>query len=161
MSLLRARDAVLRRTAVQTSVLLLSIVAALVVGLLAMHTFTSSMGSHDQPGAMTTPAMAATAAIGVHASAHTDLATDDPAMGGGTGLTLTNCFATCGLGHSMAGMMCVLALLFTALSLMAASAANLTAIGPLARKALVRMIAFAAVRANPPPDLNSLSISRT
>jgi hypothetical protein len=61
----------------------------------------------------------------------------------------------------MPGMMCVLALLFTALSLAAATAANVTAFGPGSRQALSRMIAFAAVPGNPPPDLNALSISRT
>ncbi|MCU1584568.1 MAG: hypothetical protein JWM49_1124 [Microbacteriaceae bacterium] len=142
MSLLRARDAILRRPAVQTSVLMLSVVAALVVGLLAMHTFTSSMGTHEEPASLTTSATVGMAAMG-------------------TGFTRTDCSVTCDPGHDMAGMMCVLALLFTALSLMAASAASVTALGPLARQALVRMIAFAAVRANPPPDLNALSISRT
>ncbi|MCU1506083.1 MAG: hypothetical protein JWP05_1052 [Microbacteriaceae bacterium] len=151
MSLLRARDIMLRRTAVQTTVLLLSVVAALVVGLLAMHTFTSPMGNHNEPAAT----------MAMDANAPGDLAAGDMVTGGRDAVALPYCSVTCDLGHNMVGMVCVLAILFTALSLLAAASANVTEFWPRARLALSRMIAFAAAPGNPQPDLNALSISRT
>jgi hypothetical protein len=150
VSLLRTRDAILRRDGVRSIVLLVTVVAALVVGLLAMHTFMSSMGNHDEP----------VATMAMDATAPGDLATGDAVTGGGHAAALPYCSATCNLGHSMVGMVCVLAI-FTTFSLLAATPTNVTAFGPRARLALSRMIAFAAAPTNPPPDLNALSISRT
>jgi hypothetical protein len=153
--MLRTRDAIMRRTAVQTTLLLLSIVAALVVGLLAMHTFTSSMSNQDESASTMSAATMGAATMGADATPHSTLAMGEHAA------ALTHCSADCGFDPSMSGMMCVLALLFTALCLMAATAAKAITFGQRARQSLSRMIAFAAFPAGPPPDLNALSISRT
>jgi hypothetical protein len=141
----------LRRTAMQTTVLLVSIVVALVVGLLAMHTLTSPMGNHTGPAATTA----------MDANPPGDLNAGDAVTAGGHSAALLSCSSTCDLGHNMVGMVCVLALLFTALSLTAVSAANVTTFGLRTRLALSRINAFVAAPTNPPPDLNALSISRT
>ena len=151
MRLHRIREAILRRTAaqstVQTTVLLLSVVAALVVGLLAMHTFASPVGhhAHGESAVM----IGEDAAVPGHLAAGSELLA-----------AATDCSGTCDPDHTMVGIVCVLALLVTGLSIIAA-AANTAAVGPRARQSLLRMIAFVAAPANRSPDLNALSISRT
>jgi hypothetical protein len=149
MSLLHTRDAILRRGAVQNAVLLLAVVAAIVVGLLAMHTFASSMGSHEQPAA----AAMAMGSPAVHV--------DEMTAGDGSMSTAMECSGLCDPGHSMATMACILALVFTALALATARRADLLALLPRVRMTLFRAVALAALTSKAPPDLNVLSISRT
>ena len=149
MTLTRMRKSILRRSAARSTLLLLSIVIALLAGLLAMHILASSTGSHDQHAPV---AMAL--ADGPDHTIHTT--TPSPAQS-----VVADCSGNCDPGHSMASMVCVLALMAATIVLGAVrSAHGFTAIPrPLHHRA-----GFAAVNARdmgPPPDLTFLSISRT
>lgn len=148
MSLIHTRDAILRRGVVHNTVLLLSVIAAVVVGLLGMHTFASSMDSHE--------GSTAAAMVMGGPAAHVD----ESSAGDGVS-TAAACSGVCDPSHSMTTMACILALLFTALTLVAARGAGLSALLPRVRRSHLRTVAFAARIANAPPDLNVLSISRT
>ena len=149
MILTRMRDSILRRSAARSTLLLLSIVIALLAGLLAMHVLASSMGSHDQH-APVTMAMA-------DGPNHSILVTT-PGPGESA---VADCSGNCDPGHSMASMVCILALLAATIVLGAArSAHGFTAIP----RPLHHHGGFAAENARdmgPPPDLTFLSISRT
>ncbi|RNE59336.1 hypothetical protein EEJ31_09835 [Cryobacterium tepidiphilum] len=137
-----------RRPAVRTVLLLLSLVAALIIGLLAMHTFTSSIGGHGH-------------SVAVSAPAHAGVTHDAKLAGAGdAGPVIAQCFGTCGSDADMA-MACVLALLVTTLLLSAATGVRAWLSSRRVWPAAARTIAFAAQPMPTPPDLHALSISRT
>jgi hypothetical protein len=144
----QAKAMSVRRPAVRTVLLLLSLVAALIIGLLAMHTFTSSMSGHAHSVAVTAPA-------------HAGMAHDAQLAGAGdAGPVITQCFGTCGSDADLA-MACVLALLVTTLLLSAARGAHAWHSSRQVWPAAARTIVFAALPMPTPPDLHALSISRT
>lgn len=150
VSLIRARDAVLRPDAIRATLLLLLLVGAVVAGLLAMHTISSSgMSGHDAPAAsgmvMADPGHHASETMGHEQAAPAVL----DASGAGDP------------GHAMSTIACVLALLFSALLLVARHARTTSKMLPRPGAAPGRIVAFAAVKVNPPPNLDALSISRT
>ncbi|WP_392341582.1 DUF6153 family protein (plasmid) [Leifsonia sp. P73] len=122
-------------------------VAAIVVGLLAMHVITAT--STDHTGHHT--------AATTHEHADTMLMTDTPPAGAAT----TDCNGACESGHNMASMACLLALLITTLIL------TVRVIISRWGSDLYRLVAAlsaalpAAVAPPSPPSLLTLSISRT
>ena len=149
VSLISTRHAILRPKAARTTVFLLAIVTAIVLGLLAMHTVASAIGSHSD---------AATSVMTMESAAHH---TDEITGGNSAAQGLVDCVGICAPGNSMASMVCILVLLFTALVVVAARAGRGSALLPLAWPALNRIVAFAALNTNPPPSLHALSISST
>ena len=147
MSLRRVRQAIYGRRAARTTVFLLLVVAVIVAGLLAMHTFTTSMGNHDasSPAAMVMDA----ASIATPAT----MPRDDTAT--------VACSGTCDPGTMGMTMACVLALLFSALLLGAVRAGSLSSLLPRRIASRPRSGDDASLRFLRPPDLNLLSISRT
>lgn len=149
MTLIRMRDGIFSRSAARSTLLLLSMVIALLAGLLAMHILTSSMGGHDQHAPVT---MAV--ADGPDHSIH--VTTPSPA-----GSVVADCSGSCDPGHTMATMVCILALLAATIVLGAVRSAHGFTAAP---RPLHHRAGFAAVTARdtgPPPDLILLSISRT
>jgi hypothetical protein len=129
--------------------LLLVLVGALVAGLLAMHTIASAMGGHNDSPA-STMAMQAT---GNHA--------DVTVVPGGESTAVSDCAGTCDPGHSMATMVCVLALLISVLALGALRPPALASLLRVMLAPLRRIVASAAAAFPLPPSLDALSISRT
>ena len=128
----------------EISVLLVSLVVAVVIGLLAMHTVQSTMGMHG--------AGASDAAVMMPAAADTSIVAE------ATHITST-CNVSCAPGATMAAMACILALLTAVLLLAGARAANST-IPPL-RVALLGIAPRPVDAGRAQPDLLVLSISRT
>ncbi len=133
----------MHRGAPGRTVLLLATVGAVLVGLLAMHTLSSTPAGHSEmmssmPAGVTTPG-------DVLSAMAADVTVDCPGI--------------CDPGHSMAGMACVLALLFSALLLTIAASRrwSMFAAVVLARWPAILAVVVAAIL---PPDLNALAISR-
>lgn len=124
-------------------------VIALLAGLLAMHTLTSTMESHAGDGS-TTIAIASEA----DHSAHGAVASLPESV-------VAACSGTCDPGHTMAAMACILALLAATLALGAARASNGAIVIPRPAQHQRDILAVASLETRPPPDLNVLSISRT
>jgi len=146
-----------RLTALQRLVVLLLAVTGIVVGLLAMHTLTAVVGDHSahhvdalahHDGVMSAPAAADTAAM-------------VPASSSGLAHAGEDCNGTCGSGHNMADMVCLLALLV--LTLILTLRVIVTRRGnDLHRLVAALPAAHPAAPAPPsPPSLLVLSISRT
>lgn len=122
-------------------------VAAIVVGLLAMHVITATSSDH------TSHHTAAT----THEHGGT-IAMTDPSP---TGAATTDCNSTCESGHNMASMACLLALLITTLILSVRVIINRWG-SDLYRLIAALSAALPAALAPPsPPSLLTLSISRT
>lgn len=148
----------LRLNALQRLVVLLLAVTGIVVGLLAMHTLTAVVGDHSthhvnalahHDGVMSAPAAAA------------DTAVMAPAPSSGFVHSGEDCNGTCGSGHNMSDMVCLLALLVLTLILtlrvIVARRGN-----DLRRLVAALAAAHPATRAPPSaPSLLVLSISRT
>jgi hypothetical protein len=147
VSLTGVRDCILRPGALRKTMLLLAIVGALVAGLLAMHTIANSMGGHNDASAST---MAMPGSVH-YADAG---AVPNPNM-------LGDCAGTCDPGHTMATMVCVLALLVTALLLAATRRDAWSGLLRQAQTSLRKISALAALAFAAPPNLDALSISRT
>lgn len=144
------REAILRPTVLRKTMMLLVLVGALVAGLLAMHTIASAMGDHnDAPGS--TMAMQGTVD---HADAMV-------IPGSGESTAASDCAGTCDPGHSMATMVCVLALLISVLALGALRPPALAGLLKVVLPPLRRIVASAAAAFPLPPSLDALSISRT
>jgi hypothetical protein len=158
MSLISARAALLRSSQVRKTLLLVTVVLALLAGLLAMHTISTTMGSHSQPEAAAMAMSAGThVETGAHVGArsHVDSYSHDPVGAG-------ECDGECGPGHDMAAMVCVLALLFTSLLLVLVQAGSGRRTLVSGRLTIVRTLRVTALRSfRDPPDLVKLSISRT
>lgn len=170
VSLGRTRARVLGANTIRRTVLLLGVVSAVVLGLLAMHTLQTGMGNHNAPmnstGAMST--IGDTAHHGEDTVPGTEvLAGSDTVVGADMvgashkHAASSECSGMCDPEHTMAGMICVLALLLTGLLLAAIRPASTYTTAPLTP--VLRQVAdAAAARPGPaPPDLNVLSISRT
>ncbi len=123
-------------------------IAAILVGLLAMHALTSdtSVGRSAQTSDSSMLTMAGTAvALAESAS---------------SGMSVSNgCTGACDLGHEMLGSACVLALLITVLLF----TLHLFVVSrPEARRVVQALVAKASALVPPaPPSLEVLSISRT
>jgi len=144
MTLMGIRAAALRRGGIGRTVLLVALVGGVLVGLLAMHTISSSPGGHSE----SIPAMSA------DMTSHGDVVAPAATMP-------ADCSGMCDPGHIMASMVCVLALLFSVVAL-TISASRRWSMFLAALQARWLAIAAAAVAVMPlPPDLNALSISRT
>ncbi|WP_440711696.1 DUF6153 family protein [Herbiconiux sp. YIM B11900] len=139
------RATLLRPASLQKTLLLISVIIAVVAGLLAMHTMAATTG-HSEP---------ATAAMTMTSDEHTN-ATSSAPVG-------DNCVQECTPEHDMTAMICVLALLVGGLFLVIA----LLRAGGLASVAVRLQPLIRALRATgsfpfrDPPDLSKLSISRT
>ncbi|RFA06483.1 hypothetical protein B7R54_19120 [Subtercola boreus] len=164
VSLGRTRARVLGANTIRRTVLLLAVVSAVVLGLLAMHTLQTGMGNHNVP-MNSTGEMSAIGDTAHHADETlpgTDTVVGADVMGGShRHVTSSECSGMCDPEHTMAGMICVLALLLTGLLLAAIRPASTYTSTPLA-PVLLRVVDAAVARPGPaPPDLNVLSISRT
>jgi len=148
MSLMQLRIGALRSADTGRTMLLLALVGAVIVGLLAMHTFTSTSGSHGTGGSEMASGMMDHSPVILSASAdHT--------------FSLDACDGICTPGHVMSAMTCVLAVLFTTMVLAITASRRWTMFLSGLRSRVHAMTAVAAIATPPPPDLNSLSISRT
>jgi len=149
MMLVQIRVGIFRRNPARSTLVLLAVVIALLAGLLAMHTLTSTMESHDGNGSATLVMASETG----H-SAHGAVPNLPESV-------VAECFGTCEPDHTMAAMACILALLAATLALGAARSSNGAIV--IARSAQHHrdILAVAAREARPPPDLKALSISRT
>ncbi|MFM9920454.1 DUF6153 family protein [Lacisediminihabitans sp. H27-G8] len=149
MSLIRACDWILNPSALRKTLLLLTVVVAVVAGLLAMHTISSSMGDHaggtGAAGAMP-PAMH-------HA--------DAMAPTGGSSAGSQGCSGLCDPGQVMTTMACVIALLATAVMVAGTRRTEWAGLPRRPRSFLRPAIAAAASAILPAPNLDALSISRT
>ena len=143
------RESILRPAVLRKTMLLLVLVGALVAGLLAMHTIASANGGHNA-APDSTMAMQAT---GNHA--------DVTVAPGGESIAVSDCAGTCDPGHSMATMVCVLALLISVLALGALRPPALAGLLRAMLPPLRRIVASAAAAFPLPPSLDALSISRT
>ncbi len=148
MTLMNLRDAMLRRSAVRSTLLLLVIVVALLAGLLAMHTLSSGMGNHDGD---------ASASMAMEMSHH-GVDTGLPALPGNV---VANWSGSSYPGQPMVTMACILALLVATLALFAPRSAN--RVRPFARPVRYNRGVTAAnpLETASPPDLLVLSVSRT
>jgi hypothetical protein len=140
------RAAILRPAATQRTVVLLSVVLAIVLGLLAMHTIASGMGGHSEPAATVMTVAADHQMPGTH-----------PDSG--------PCSGACAPepSHNITAMVCVLALMVGAVLLPVGLFRSAQQRDP---RPQIRLLvsAFRFVRSAPfrdPPDLITLSISRT
>ena len=132
---------------IRSTIFLFALVGALLVGLLAMHTVSSSLGNHSDP---------AMSAMDDSANPKSDMAAMSDVHVGPA-----DCSGMCDPGHSMTVMVCVLALLFTGFLLAAIRPAALLNLAP-AGYSFIRLVrAFAAREGPAPPDLKVLSIFRT
>lgn len=146
MTLIRLRTLALQPGVIGRTLLHLTLVGGVLIGLLAMHTISSASSEH-----MTTASVMS--ADTSHPESHGDVA-PTPAE------TATDCGGMCDPGHIMATMACVLALLFSALVLAISASRRWSTFFAALRNRWVAIVAV-AVAAMPPPDLNTLSISRT
>ncbi|RFA18097.1 DUF6153 family protein [Subtercola boreus] len=160
VSLRRTRAHILGANTIQRTVFLLAVVGAVVVGLLAMHTLQTGMGNHNAP-MNTTSAMGGPAHPGGETVRGLDHGPDTGTAAAHEHATASECSGMCDPGHTMAGMVCVLALLLTGLLLAAIRPASTSTTTPVT-PALLQRADVAAARPRPaPPDLHVLSISRT
>lgn len=139
-------DAQHERRPLQTTILLVSLVVGIVVGLLAMHTLESTMGMHGASVSSNAMMANAQSASLMGSNANTVIAAP--------------CDVSCAPDTTMSLMACILALLLTALLLAAAAKAAMTALLPL-RTPRASMLSRLVNTGRPPPDLTRLSISRT
>lgn len=149
VSVIRASDWILNPSALRKTLLLLTVVVAVVAGLLAMHTISSSMGDH---------AGGTGAANSMPADLHHADAMEST---GGSSAGSHGCSGVCDPGQVMTTLACVIALLATAV--MAAGARRTEWSGPprRSRNFLRPALAAAASAVPPAPNLDALSISRT
>ncbi|RFA15534.1 hypothetical protein B7R22_06830 [Subtercola boreus] len=161
VSLGRTRARVLGASTLGRTVLLLAVVGAVVLGLLAMHTLQTGMGNHSAP-MHSASAMSDTVHPGGDMVHTTDLATDADMVGAShEHATSSECSGRCDPEHTMAGMICVLALLLAGLLLAAFRPTSTYTTAPV-KPALQQLADVEASRPGPaPPDLHVLSISRT
>lgn len=148
MSLMRFKALAVQPGVVGRTILLLALVGGVLIGLLAMHTVSSASGEHMASASAMSAGM-------IHPDSHGGKVSPSQAE------APVECGGMCDPDHIMANMACVLALLFSI---------YLLAIGPPRRWSIFlselhsRWLAAVAVavEAMPhPPDLNTLSISRT
>ncbi|GAA0997752.1 hypothetical protein GCM10009563_20670 [Subtercola frigoramans] len=147
MTLSSLRKLTLHRLAIRRTLMLLTFVGAILVGLLAMHTFSSASDGHMYT------AVPMSTDIGAHAIDH-GMAAPTQAM------TATDCDGMCDPTHAMAGMACVLALLISGLMFAITTSRRWSSFRTRLRGRWL-VLAATAVAGMPPPDLNALSISRT
>ncbi|MBG6106648.1 DUF6153 family protein [Frigoribacterium sp. CG_9.8] len=149
MSLIRIRETIMRPAALRRAIFLLTMVGALVAGLLGMHTIASAMGGHNE----------------VSSSAMTMQHAPHPAGGMPIGDLIStgadDCAGSCDPGHAMATVVCVLALLITILAIGALRNSTQRGLLRVAMPLLRSAVAFAAAAWAPPPNLDALSICRT
>lgn len=139
------------RTLTRTLLLLVTVTAAIIVGLLAMHSLNTHATTTGHAG--TAPALTVAADTGSH---H-----DAPAAAAAAQAPAdhTGC-ADCGDDHAMAWMACVLALLVSVIVLARLRAGWRTPVRESVMRAVrARWPAFAHLA--PPPSLTALCISRT
>jgi transcriptional regulator GlxA family with amidase domain len=149
VSLIHVRDWILGPSAPRKAMLLVAVVGALVAGLLAMHTIASAMGGHDD---------APDSTMAMHGAVQLPDALVVPSSGS---TVLSDCAGRCDPGHTVATMVCVLALLVTAVLLAVTRRSESSGWLRQAQSSGRRIIAFAAAAFAPPPNLDALSISRT
>lgn len=148
MTLSGLRKLALQRSAIRRALMLLTFVGAILVGLLAMHTFSSDSGGH----------MNSAVAMSTDMSTH---AINDLTAAPAQVMTATDCDGMCDPAHMMTDMACVLALLVTVLVLAITASRRWSTFLASLRGRWLTIVATAVAAMPPPPDLNALSISRT
>jgi hypothetical protein len=143
------RERMLFRTNEGFALLLLGIVIAILAGLLAMHTLTSTMGNHngDRSGTL------AMAVVTDHSTGAATATLQETVV--------AVCSGPCDPGNGMTTLQCILALIAATLATVAACASNRMEL--IARPAQrYKSLPEANSRGiGRPPDLTDLSISRT
>ena len=167
MSLSRLRHDLVGASAAHRVFVLLAVVAALVVGLLAMHTINTfashSMSMSDAVSSDAVPSNELLSNMAGH---------DEVAFGSATRVgevafgSATVVGAMVGMLHGestdpMAAMACVLAILFTVIALVTVRGAVIAArLAPRDGVAAAMEVDWGASADHPPPDIHVLSISR-
>ncbi|WP_368499927.1 DUF6153 family protein [Herbiconiux sp. A18JL235] len=154
------RDLPSRSEIIHRSLFAIGVVVAVIVGLLAMHTMSSTPSGHGEPSAvaMTTAHHEAEPGANSHVMAH-DAASASASASASEGV----CSGECSPAHDMVGMVCVLALLLgglVTLTLLIRDSATTSVI----RQLIINRRAIPAAGTSDfrdPPDLTKLSISRT
>ena len=154
MTLTRLRTTAQPPGAFGRTVLLLTLVGAVLVGLLAMHTIASTAAGHHDSSVMSASSVLSAS------SASSAMESHGVAAGSRVNeLVTVDCGGTCDPGHVMSSMTCVLAPVSTG-ALLAEVASRR---GPVVFSALPALTVPAPYTNGPsrPPDLTELSISRT
>jgi hypothetical protein len=145
---MRSRVATTKSAGLARTLLMLALACAVLVGLLAMHTISSTPGDHM--GTVSTMS-----AHTGHPQSHGATVTPGHAE------TQAACGGMCDPGHVMAEMACVLALLVSALAFAITASRRWSTFLAALRSQWLAIVAVASVAMPPPPDLRALSISRT
>ena len=160
MTLTRLRAAAQRPGMFGQTVLLLTLVGAVLVGLLAMHTIASSTAGHRQSTMSPISPMSSISLASSVSSVLPGMESHGVATGSRVNELVTgDCGGMCDPGHVMSSMAFVLALVLTGALLFEVASRR----GPVVFSALPAVTVPAPYANGPsrPPDLTELSISRT